>query len=183
MPRSSRPHNVINGRSTVVGLILASLIGCSHVASQPASPIQATLDPTELPGVYQLIPASNPQGSQADIEALLLKKDGSFNIVFSKMEYGYYTVGKWTTEGSRIHLFPGTVDQKDRAKTESDLQSGKIPSKERAKLELMLQDRLLTPIFDHGSGAPRLRVDSPQLEELIEPDLGSGTIYLTPQSK
>jgi len=170
-------------RLAAFGVLLITLIGCSHVTPEEAGQVQPTLDPTSLPGVYQLFHPNSPQDSKADVEALVIKKDGTFNIVFAKMEYGYYTVGKWTVEGKSVHLFPETVDQKDRAKTEADLESGSIPPKERSKLELMLKDRLLTPICDNGSVSPRLRVESPELEWMIEPKFGKGTIYLLPQSK
>ena len=163
------------------GLLAVGLVACSPQTQLPVAAAAAKVDVNKLPGVYQLLPANLHPGAQPNIEALLIQKDGTFNIVFSKMEYGYYTVGKWTVEGNGIHLFPDTVDQKDRAKTEADLQSGRIPVKEGSKLELMLKDRVLTPVFDKESESPKLRIESPELERMIEPDLPQSTLYLIPQ--
>jgi hypothetical protein len=180
---STQPEtdNSYVGRSVLWGLIAFGLVACAPPAQHAAAIAPVPLDTKSLPGVYQLLPMSSHPGAHPNTEALLIKKDGTFNIVFAKEEYGYYTVGKWKVEGNAIHLFPETVDEKDRAKTETDLQSGRIPSENRSKLELMLQDRVVTPIFDKGSESPKLRVESPQLEREIEPSLGNSTIYLIPQ--
>src|SRR5689334_2909370 len=127
-------------------LFLGVVLGCGQSATQKASsaPPPAPVDAKTLPGTYQIYPVGGKKGTELGVEALLLQKDGTFNIVFRKMTYGYYTVGKWTIDKDQIHLFPSTVDQKDLAKTEADLQSGKIPSTEKTRLELMFKDRLLT---------------------------------------
>lgn len=159
----------------VVGICL---VGCNHTVPQAVTQPAPALNPVRVLGAYDLKLPGQSSKDTSYVEALLLTKDGKFNIVFPSLLHGYYTVGTWKVEGPQIHLFPATVDQKDHSKIESDLSSGTIPSTERSRLELLFKDRLLTPIFDKDNEHPRLRVESPEVEQAVEPKLGGGPIFL-----
>ena len=162
--------------STLTAVVFM-LLGCSQHPVAAAAASQPALDASKVVGTYTLKLPDAKNNSYT--EALLLQKNGTFNIVFPSLQYGYYTVGNWKVEGQQIHLYPATVDQKSFDQTGSDLNSGKIPESERSRLELLFRDRLMTPVFDNGSAAPRLKAESPEVERAVEPKLGSGTIYLT----